>query len=147
MTTAKAKRTLRSRLAIIAVLPSFVIASTTAYAEDNLPSASFTAAQAQRGHDQYRRNCLDCHGENLDDGEFGGAPLRGNSFRSKWFDSNADFLFDYMQAAMPPDRPGTLSDATYADILAYVLSRNNVAAGSAELPSNFDALAELMIRQ
>ena len=38
---------------------------------------SFTSEQAERGHADYAHNCLDCHGSNLDNGEFGGPPLKG----------------------------------------------------------------------
>src|SRR6516225_9620882 len=52
-----------------------------------LPS-DFTAAQAERGHLTYAHNCLDCHGSNLDNGEFGGPPLKGLSFARHWEATN-----------------------------------------------------------
>lgn len=107
--------------------------------------ASFTSAQADRGLAEYKRSCLDCHGANLDDGEFGGPPLRGSMFESKYFGVTADALFGFMQAAMPPDRPGRLSAQTYADLTAYILSKNGVQPGATELPSDLDALAGLTV--
>jgi len=120
-----------------------LVAAAPATAQD--ATASFTAAQAQRGLAEYKRSCLDCHGANLDDGEFGGPPLRGLSFESKYFGVTADALFGFMQAAMPPDRPGRLSAQTYADLTAYVLSKNGVQPGQTELPSDLEALAGLTI--
>ncbi|HZQ40621.1 MAG TPA: hypothetical protein VFA87_07500, partial [Rhizomicrobium sp.] len=38
---------------------------------------SFTAAQAASGEAEYKTSCIDCHGAHLDDGEFGGPPLKG----------------------------------------------------------------------
>ena len=96
--------------------------------------ASFTAEQASRGETAYQRNCQDCHGGNLDDGEFGGAPLRGSYFAQHWGAATAYALVGYMKIKMPPDRPGQLSPQTYADLAAYILSRNGYAAGSSELP-------------
>lgn len=109
--------------------------------------ASYTEAQAERGHQQYKARCLDCHGENLNDGEFGGAPLKGSEFESKWFDGTADSLYSFMVNAMPPDSPGSLSEGNYADILAYILSRNGIEAGASELPKSEDALGKLVIKR
>jgi mono/diheme cytochrome c family protein len=97
---------------------------------------SYTTAQSQRGLRAYTQNCRDCHGANLDDGEFGGAPLRGSYFDQTYVGIPASALFGYIQTAMPPDRPGQLPPETYADITAYVLERNGFPAGSAPLPTD-----------
>jgi hypothetical protein len=47
---------------------------------------------------------------------------------------------------MPPDRPGGLTDQNYADILAFILSQNEVAAGGSELPTDGNALATMAIK-
>ncbi|WP_051469372.1 c-type cytochrome [Chelativorans sp. J32] len=114
--------------------------------EAELPVVSFTTAQADRGRSAYQTNCVDCHGANLDDGEFGGPPLKGMSFKEKWFNNTADGLFDFVKATMPPDRPGALNDQTYADLVAYILSRNGLQAGAAELPADSEALSKVEIR-
>jgi hypothetical protein len=44
---------------------------------------------------------------------------------------------------MPPGGAGTLDDATYLQVTAYMLSRNGVAPGDMELPSDMQALAAL----
>jgi alcohol dehydrogenase (cytochrome c) len=41
---------------------------------------------------------------------------------------------------MPPDRPGGLGDATYADLLAFIIQENGISAGATELPSDATAL-------
>ena len=38
---------------------------------------AFTEEQVQRGRSIYQKDCQDCHGSTLDNGEFGGAPSRG----------------------------------------------------------------------
>ena len=108
--------------------------------------ASYTAAQAERGKDSYVSSCMDCHGANLDDGEFGGAPLKGTAFRAKWLSGPVGSLFAYTAAAMPPDRPGRLPPETYADIVAYLLSRNGIGAGNEELPADLATLMTLTIQ-
>jgi len=123
-----------------------IVASMPAAAQDAEKPAVFTSAQASRGASLYRQNCLDCHGENLDDGEFGGAPLRGMTFREKWFENSAGALVDFMHATMPPDRPGRLSDQNYADLAAYILSRNGIQPGATELPTDSDALENMIVR-
>jgi len=108
-------------------------------------AVSFTSAQADRGRAAYQRGCVDCHGASLDDGEFGGAPLKGNSFKEKWFGMTADSLFGFMSAAMPPERPGSLTPQTYADITAYILAQNGVQPGTTELPADLDRLSTMML--
>jgi mono/diheme cytochrome c family protein len=106
---------------------------------------SFTAQQAQRGLQAYTQACRDCHGGNLDDGEFGGAPLRGSHFDQVYVGAPASALFGYIQSAMPPDRPNQLPPETYADITAFILERNGFQAGGTELPSDLEALDAMML--
>jgi mono/diheme cytochrome c family protein len=117
-----------------------------AAAQDEEKPVTFTSEQASRGAALYRKNCLDCHGENLDDGEFGGAPLRGNAFREKWFENSVGALVGFMHSTMPPDRPGTLSDQNYVDLAAYILSRNGIQATPTEMPMDPDALENMIVR-
>jgi mono/diheme cytochrome c family protein len=108
---------------------------------------AFSAAQAARGHEAYTLRCTMCHGENLDDGDFGGAPLRGTWFREHWGSGSVATLFSYVQTQMPPDNPGGLNDTTYADILAFILQRNGYPAGDAELPSQMDAMEPMTLEK
>ncbi|HTJ59483.1 MAG TPA: cytochrome c [Devosiaceae bacterium] len=110
-------------------------------------AATFTQAQSNRGADTYTQNCVACHGPNLNDGEFGGPPLIGTEFDQKYFNQTADTLYGFMSAAMPPDRPGQLTPQAYADIEAYIMSRNGVQPGTTELPSNLTTLATLTLKQ
>ena len=95
---------------------------------------SFTEEQADRGRTAFRRNCQDCHGSDLNNGEFGGAPLVGQYFARHWGNGSVAALYGYMRTKMPPDRPGKLNPQTYADLTAYLLSRNGYQAAQAELP-------------
>jgi mono/diheme cytochrome c family protein len=111
----------------------------------DLAAASFTAAQVDNGHAEYVTSCIDCHGPNLNDGEFGGPPLNGPAFQAKWFARPVGALIQYTHAAMPPDSPGRLPLGTYVEIIAYLLNANGVPAGQSELPADMSALNKLRI--
>jgi len=108
---------------------------------------AFTQEQADRGHAIYRRSCQDCHGANLNDGEFGGAPLNGQYFARHWGSGSVGALYGYMRAKMPPDRPGKLNPQTYADLTAYLLARNGYQPTQTELPSDPDVLARMDLKR
>jgi polar amino acid transport system substrate-binding protein len=42
-------------------------------------------------------------------------------------------VFDYIKTTMPADEPGSLRDAEYMDILAFVIQANGFPAGGREL--------------
>jgi mono/diheme cytochrome c family protein len=132
-------------LVLSAALP---LALTAARAQDAAATtpATFTQAQVEGGRASYSQFCVDCHGANHDDGEFGGAPLKGTAFKDKWFGVTADALYGFVSTAMPPDRPGKLNPQTYADLVAYILSRNGVQPGASELPSDLEKLATLTVQ-
>ena len=108
---------------------------------------SFTQEQADRGHAIYRRNCQDCHGANLNDGEFGGAPLNGQYFARHWGNGSVAALYGFMRAKMPPDRPGKLNPQTYADLTAFLLARNGYQPTPTELPPEPETLARMDLRR
>ena len=95
---------------------------------------SFTEEQADRGHAAYRRNCQDCHGTDLNNGEFGGAPLTGQYFARHWGNGSVAALYGFMRTKMPPDRPGRLNPQTYADLTAFLLVKNGYQPAQTELP-------------
>jgi mono/diheme cytochrome c family protein len=108
---------------------------------------TFTAEQADRGQAAYRRGCQDCHGFNLNDGEFGGAPLSGQYFARHWGAGSVAALYGYVAAKMPPDRPGKLNPQTYADLVAFLLSKNGYAPGESELPPDQNAQQQMSLKR
>ena len=109
-----------------------------------LNSPTFTREQAAAGSDVYARNCASCHGEALDDGEFA-PPLRGVQFLLRWGGRPADALFTNISTLMPPTAPGTLENARYVEVMAYVLQQNSLNAGTQPLSSDPAALAAMMM--
>lgn len=112
----------------------------------------YTSDQAQRGQALYQQQCAACHGDNLEgDAQTDRAkrlnralpPLSGDGFKGNWNGRPLSDLFDKIRNTMPWDDPGKLSLKQNADILAYVLKANQFPAGSKELPSEPDALADI----
>jgi alcohol dehydrogenase (cytochrome c) len=60
-------------------------------------------------------------------------PLAGAAFRAKWGAQPVTELLALVQETMPPTRPGSLSADAYAQIVAHMLDRNNVAVGETAL--------------
>ena len=104
----------------------------------SVATPSFTDAQATQGKTAYDRNCLSCHGANLDDGEFG-PPLKGVEFRLRWGAKPIDGLFGEMMR-MPPAAPGTLGEDTYVQLLAFLARENGVLPGTRALSGEPAAL-------
>ncbi|HPI47096.1 MAG TPA: PQQ-binding-like beta-propeller repeat protein [Hyphomonadaceae bacterium] len=92
-------------------------------------SPSYSAAQAATGKTIYERQCVACHGEGLDDGEFG-PMLRGDEFLLRWAGKSVEDLFHYVQDTMPTAQPGSLSEEEYLNVIAYLLSKNTIPAGT-----------------
>jgi alcohol dehydrogenase (cytochrome c) len=102
----------------------------------------FSRAQADQGSAVYAQRCARCHGAHLDDGEFAPA-LRGRAFTEHWAGRPLSELYTLMQQQMPPEGPGTLDPAAYAQLLAYLLSENGERAHGTLLPSDSAPLATL----
>ncbi len=83
----------------------------------------FTSTQAAQGHAEYSAACASCHQENLSGG--GEAPsLADANFLKSWGDRSTRELYDYLHAAMPLGKGGSLSEQTYQDIVAFLLEAN-----------------------
>mgnify|MGYP001044195661 CR=1 FL=1 len=94
----------------------------------------YTDAQAQRGAALYARHCVMCHRPGLG-GDYETPPLTG-VFLHAWAGADLATLFDKVAVTMPLSRPGTLSPAENADILALILQANGFPAGTAELSAD-----------
>ena len=108
---------------------------------------SFTADQVGRGSDIYADRCVQCHGDTLDNGEFGGAPLNGKYFKQHWGGGSVAALVAYMKAKMPPDRPGSLTDQSYADLASFLLDNNDYPKGDKELPPDTPSQQKLSLQR
>ena len=120
--------------------PATEAAATTA---EGVPP-SFTAEQAARGKVAYDANCVSCHGPDLVSANYG-PPLAGAYFDGKWRGQTVAALYTHTHDRMPPSRPASLPDETYADMVSYILSVNHVEPGETELPAGTAELEQMVI--
>ena len=98
----------------------------------------YTEAQRTRGQQIYAAECADCHGADLS-GSDTAPSLSGVEFTGAWNGATVAELFEKI-GTMPPTSPGKLNPQQSADVLSFVISRNSVPAGQAELPTDLAAL-------
>jgi mono/diheme cytochrome c family protein len=102
----------------------------------------YSDAQAKRGADTYARICASCHGADLSGS--GQAPALGDAdFTKEWAGQPLSDLFDRIHATMPADAPGTMKPPEVADVMAVILNRAGMPAGSTDLPSDPSALKDI----
>lgn len=104
----------------------------------------FTADQATRGMDVFEMNCAGCHASNLN-GTPGGPGIAGSRFKVKWAKKTVGDFYTKIHDTMPAGMGGSLTEAEYIDIVAYILSVNKFAPGDAELVVDADALKAITI--
>jgi mono/diheme cytochrome c family protein len=90
----------------------------------------YTADQAARGQAAYTQHCVGCHKADLMGIE---GAMKGEPFMERRREDNLETLFLDMKATMPRGNPGGLPDQTYADIVSYLLQKNEMPAGQTEL--------------
>lgn len=89
----------------------------------------YTEQQAHAGEEQYEAICAACHEGDEPEAE----PPKGAAFLEKWREAPVSFLYNFIHTNMPGDKPGTLSDEQYLDVVAYLLHANGYPAGNSEL--------------
>jgi alcohol dehydrogenase (cytochrome c) len=116
-------------------------------AGDAAADGAFTLDQSVRGQSLYADQCAACHGDRLQGGA--GPALVGKAFAESWSQPprTVDDLFYIMRSAMPRPKVGSLRESEYLDILAFVLSRNGVAAGGTPLAADPARLASVRMAE
>ena len=109
---------------------------------------SYASEQAARGKKYYEKYCAECHGKEFKGGVNGGPVLRGVSFLEKYANgAPASWLFEFMYYMMPPDQAGRFSIKKYTDMMAYILKKNGFKSRGEPLPSDVDALEQLIMKK
>ena len=116
----------------------FLIAVSAASAQAKVVGG-YTSAQASHGATVYTQYCVQCHGGHLQ-GESAPA-LSGQTLHSAYGGGTAAQLYDFISRQMPQNAPGTLSQAQYLDVTAYILSRNGFPSGNS--PLNINSLSQV----
>ena len=88
----------------------------------------YTAEQADRGAQLYETWCAECHGGELEGGETAPA-LLGGEFMWAWNGLSVGDLFERLRISMPEGNPSDMSRSEKADVLAFLLFRNDVPSG------------------
>jgi mono/diheme cytochrome c family protein len=116
---------------VAAVIGAALLTSASLATSEAGPSgaAVYTKAQAAAGAKTYAAQCSRCHGDKL---EGVSAPaLRGAG--SGLAGDTVTEAYTFISTQMPAGNPGSLSSTEYINVMAYILSQNGHAAGSASL--------------
>jgi mono/diheme cytochrome c family protein len=122
----------------------------TAITAEQIPPRSakdgvYSAAQANQGKTVYDEKCAACHGS-MQTVTPDMAPLLNDSgFQNLWRDRSLARLFSRIRETMPQDKPNSLSPEQTADIIAFILSANQLPAGEVALPTDLEILKEIRL--
>ena len=118
----------------------FAVAPVTLQAQPTASSAESTAAAVARqldvGEQWFRSACMECHAI---------GNLTNPDFRLQWSGRSALDLFERIRSTMPANKPGTLSQGTYASIVAYLMKVNGMPASTRRISSDSIALASIRL--
>jgi PQQ-dependent dehydrogenase (methanol/ethanol family) len=90
-------------------------------------AAGQAPGRAAAGRAAYQANCVSCHRADLG-GRNEAPPLAGANFMNVWRTRSTRDLVTRIATTMPPDDAGSIDEATAADIAAFILEANGVAA-------------------
>jgi S-disulfanyl-L-cysteine oxidoreductase SoxD len=127
-------------LVLAVVLLSAAASRPVAQAKKTVWDGVYTAQQADRGEQIYKRACSYCHRADLSGGDDGAPALRGAPFVGQWKDRPLSEMFFVLRETMPQEDPGSLKAEEYADIIGFLLESNGARAGDAELPADNETL-------
>ena len=102
----------------------------------------YTQEQAARGASTFAATCSNCHGANLQGNN--AKALVGDQFFRDFQQRTVEYLFNFVSKNMPNNAPGTLDPTTYLDLTAFILSRNEVPAGSAPFTATSGVGVEIL---
>jgi len=89
----------------------------------------YTDAQAARGLASFNQSCSNCHSLSPQ----GNRSLTGDKFWEGFTQKSVGDLLTYVRTSMPNGNGGSLSAATYNDLVALILKSNNFPAGASDL--------------
>ena len=102
----------------------------------------YTVEQGRRGEAYFLATCASCHKPELTGSQIVPA-LAGDAFLERWSRKTAGDLFEKIRSMPPVPIPVRPTAREYADIVAFILSRNSMPAGQQELAADFEALATI----
>ena len=96
----------------------------------------YTSAQAANGAQAYRKTCASCHGAQLQGGM--GPALVGKQFWLTYGGKKVSTLWSAVHTEMPMMAPGSVSARNSTNVMAFLLQKNGVPAGSTPLNDTSD---------
>jgi mono/diheme cytochrome c family protein len=105
----------------------------------------YSLSQAARGESTYAKTCARCHGASLTGGDES-PPLTGGAFLGNWNGLPLSDLQTRIKTTMPTDSVGVYDRQLITDVMAFLLKANGFPAGQTALPSDSDALKEIMVQ-
>jgi mono/diheme cytochrome c family protein len=121
---------------VLLLLTARSLAQTDNGATVSTKSGVYTAAQADRGEELYMGLCVSCHPI---------AMHSGQTFTVRWGGRPLFELYEAIKEKMPKTDPGTLTPEESAQLIAYVLRLNDVAAGKTALEPEVEKLKGIRI--
>jgi alcohol dehydrogenase (cytochrome c) len=119
---------MRNRTILLAGAAAIVVGA-IATAALGQSAGPFTQAQVTAGSVGYAANCAQCHNPDLS-GTNDAPQLAGPAFMGAWKSRTTQALYNKISKTMPAGRGGSLDEATYTAITAYVLHANGAVAGT-----------------
>ncbi len=96
----------------------------------------YTTEQSARGKESYKAACSGCHALDF----YQGAVMKA------WEGAPLFNLYEVVATTMPQNNPGSLKRREYLDLLAYILSLNDMPAGREELSEPPEGLKKILIK-
>lgn len=131
----------------VAAAAALACATAAATAQSALQDGIYTEEQAARGEALYDEQCASCHGPIRAIVPEVAALLGDHTFRNTWRGRPLGELFGFIRETMPQDAPETLTPAQTADLVAYILSGNRLAAGKTPLPDDPERLPHILFER
>ncbi|MGE3538702.1 MAG: c-type cytochrome [Candidatus Tectimicrobiota bacterium] len=128
-----------TRLAVLLVLSAWLATPWGAGRPGQAQEAA--SPQVETGRQVYVRECARCHGPIGGTGQTAPALLSRDMAQRLTTFQTASALFTFLRFSMPQDKPGSLSEADYWAVLAFVLTHNGLLTTPAPLgPETADGL-------
>jgi mono/diheme cytochrome c family protein len=96
----------------------------------------YTNAQAANGAKAYQKTCAGCHGATLQGGM--GPALVGKQFWLTYGGKKISTLWSAVHTQMPMMAPGSVSAKNSTNIMAFLLQKNGLPAGTTPLDDTVD---------
>lgn len=128
-------------LAAAACLFVLAVSSGSAQAPRTVQDGVYTDAQAARGQALFAKECVSCHGADLQGAQ--APPLTGEGFLLVRQPETLWDLASKIRNTMPPGVPGAVNAAQAADLVAYILKTGGFTPGMAELAAAEEPLSRI----